>query len=444
MINQENAIEVRNVKKYFKVYYDRGTTLKDKIVSRGRNRYEKREVLKGISFEVKKGEAIGLIGKNGCGKSTTLKLLTKIIYPNEGTVEMAGRVSSLLELGAGFHPDMSGRENIYMNAAVFGLNRKEIDRRVDEIIKFSELEDFIDNPIRTYSSGMYMRLAFSVAINVDADILLIDEILAVGDISFQKKCFEKLKEIKMNGTTIVIVSHSLDQIEKICDRSIWIENGMVREVGKPREVHEQYLYEMEQKRLRKFQEEVYAGITHENNQENVQNGEIPIKSREESQSLMIAEKMKCLRHNLLKENNAIRKGNQKVYFTEMYITDANGEEKLFFETGENINVYLKYCTTQQELMGTICFLIYRDDGVYCYGTNSFIEYREVMILSRISNLKITVNELPLLPGKYYFTLAIHDENAEEYDHFEKAAVFQVLSTKGEQGIVKIETEWNAE
>lgn len=186
MRSSENVIEVTDVKKYFKVYYDRGITLKDRILSRGRSRYEKREVLKGISFSVKKGEAVGLIGKNGCGKSTTLKLLSKIIYPNEGSVELQGRVSSLLELGAGFHPDMSGKENIYMNAAVFGLTRKEIDARIDTIIKFSELEEFIDNPVRTYSSGMYMRLAFSVAINVDADILLIDEILAVGDISFQK------------------------------------------------------------------------------------------------------------------------------------------------------------------------------------------------------------------------------------------------------------------
>ena len=245
MNNPENSIEVRNIKKYFKVYYDKGKTLKDRLSARIRSRYEKREVLKGISFEVKKGEAIGLIGKNGCGKSTTLKLLTKIIYPNEGSVELNGRVSSLLELGAGFHPDMSGKENIYMNAAVFGLSKKEIDKRVDDIIRFSELKDFIDNPIRTYSSGMYMRLAFSVAINVDADILLIDEILAVGDISFQKKCFEKLKEIKMTGTTIVIVSHSLEQISEICDRTIWIENGMVREDGKSKDVHEHYLHYME-------------------------------------------------------------------------------------------------------------------------------------------------------------------------------------------------------
>ena len=196
--------------------------------------------MRGISFDVKKGEAIGLIGHNGCGKSTTLKLLTRIIYPDSGTIEIKGRVSSLIELGAGFHPDMSGRENIYINASIFGLSKKEIDSRVDEIIRFSEMEEFIDNPVRTYSSGMYMRLAFAVAINVDAEVLLIDEILAVGDLAFQKKCFRKLKEIKANGTTIVIVSHALGQIEEICEKSYWIDEGLIRMSGKPEDVHAAY------------------------------------------------------------------------------------------------------------------------------------------------------------------------------------------------------------
>lgn len=237
----ENAIEVRNLTKKFKVFYDKGNQLKEKILFHNRNHYENRWVLNGISFNVRHGEAVGLIGHNGCGKSTTLKLLTKIIYPDSGTIEMRGRVSSLIELGAGFHPDMSGRENIYTNASIFGLSKKEIDERVEKIIEFSELEEFIDNPVRTYSSGMYMRLAFSVAINVDADILLIDEILGVGDAHFQEKCFEKLQSIKKNGTTIVIVSHSLGQIEEICDRSIWIDNGKIKMEGNPAEVNAKYL-----------------------------------------------------------------------------------------------------------------------------------------------------------------------------------------------------------
>jgi len=254
-MNSENAIEVKNVKKRFKVYLDKGNSMKEKILFRSRNRYEDRWVLKGVSFDVKKGEAIGLIGKNGCGKSTTLKMLTRIMYPTEGTIELTGRVSSLIELGAGFHPDMSGRENIFTNASIFGLNHAEIERRLDDIIKFSELEEFIDNPVRTYSSGMYMRLAFAVAINVDADILLIDEILAVGDVSFQAKCFEKLKDIKRKGTTIVIVSHVTQQIKNICDRAIWIDEGVIREEGMPGVVTEHYLETMEERRMERVEEE---------------------------------------------------------------------------------------------------------------------------------------------------------------------------------------------
>ena len=254
-MNKENAIEVNNITKSFKVYYDKGSELKEKMLFWKRNKYEMRQVLKGISFNVKKGEAIGLVGKNGCGKSTTLKMLTKIMYPNSGTIEMCGRVSSLIELGAGFHPDMSGRENIYTNASIFGLDKKEIDRRLDDIIAFSELEEFIDNPVRTYSSGMYMRLAFSVAINVDADILLIDEILGVGDANFQAKCFNKLREIKAQGTTIVIVSHSLGQIEQICERSIWIKDGLIEMEGKPQEVHLQYLNYMNEERISQQEKE---------------------------------------------------------------------------------------------------------------------------------------------------------------------------------------------
>ena len=473
MVHSENAIEVTDVKKYFKVYYDRGVTLKDRLLSHGRNRYEKRQVLDGISFSVKKGEAIGLIGKNGCGKSTTLKLQTRIIYPNEGRIELNGRVSSLLELGAGFHPDMSGRENIYMNAAVFGLNKREIDNRLNDIIHFSELEEFIDNPIRTYSSGMYMRLAFSVAINVDADILLIDEILAVGDINYQKKCFEKLKEIKMNGSTIVIVSHSLDQIEKICDRTIWIADGKIHEEGRPRDVHIHYLYSMEQTRLEQFQEEHYqdleldaseetakgpnptekgssepasptenSGTTSEANAAPEENTDEPPKEHIPS----IAEKIKPLKHNFLSGSNKkrLRSGDGKIYFTEMYITDTNNEEKLFFETGSDIHVYLRYKTAVKDARGTLCLLIYRDDGVYCFGSNTFLEKLEVMELAQTQYLEIDLLRIPLLPGKYTMTIAIHDEQAINNDIVENIAAFQTFSTKGDLGVTRISSEWRLE
>lgn len=237
----EYSIEVENVYKHYRIYKDKGSQLKEKLLFWSRNKYTENNVLKGISLKVKKGEAVGFVGHNGCGKSTLLKLLSRISYPDKGIITTRGRISGLIELGAGFHPDMTGRENIYTNASIYGLCKKEIDRRLDRIIEFSGLGEFIDAPVRTYSSGMYMRLGFSVAINVDADILLIDEILAVGDGEFQAKCLNALKEIKSRGTTIVIVSHSLNQIEEICEKSYWIQNGEICMEGEPREVHKAYL-----------------------------------------------------------------------------------------------------------------------------------------------------------------------------------------------------------
>ena len=192
-------------------------------------------------MDIKKGDTVALIGTNGSGKSTLFKLMTKIIYPTSGQIQTCGKLTSLLELGAGFHPDFTGRENIYFNASIFGLTRKEIEARMDDIINFSELGNFIDEPIRTYSSGMYMRLAFSIAINVDADILLIDEILAVGDQHFQDKCYAKLEELRDSDKTIVIVSHSLSVVKKLCTRAIWIYKGTFKLDGDPTYVIDEYL-----------------------------------------------------------------------------------------------------------------------------------------------------------------------------------------------------------
>lgn len=241
--DKENAIEIKHVTKSFKIYYDKASTLKEHLLFWKRNESELYTALKDINLDIKKGETVGLIGVNGSGKSTLLKLMTKIIYPTKGEIITHGKLTSLLELGAGFHQDFTGRENIYFNAAIFGLTRQEINKRLDEIIEFSELGEFIDNPVRTYSSGMYMRLAFSIAINVDAEILLIDEILAVGDQHFQEKCFNKLQELKESDKTIVIVSHSLDQIENLCTRAIWINNGLVEMDDTPSKVIPEYLKE---------------------------------------------------------------------------------------------------------------------------------------------------------------------------------------------------------
>lgn len=239
--NTKNAIVVKDVYKKFKLVYDKPFTLKERLIFWKNTKVGYHEVLKGIDINIKKGETVALIGVNGSGKSTLLKLMTKIIYPTTGTIKTYGKLTSLLELGAGFHQDFTGRENIYFNASIFGLTAAEIDNRVQDIIDFSELGEFIEAPVRTYSSGMYMRLAFSVAINVDAEILLIDEILAVGDQHFQDKCYKKLQELKESGKTIVIVSHNTGAIQKLCDRAIWLYEGEIREDGPSKEVIKKYL-----------------------------------------------------------------------------------------------------------------------------------------------------------------------------------------------------------
>ena len=257
-MNENNAIEVRNMTKFFKAENGSSHTMKEFLLSAAaRKKPARHMVLENINLDIKKGETVALIGTNGSGKSTLLKLMTKIIYPNAGTVETNGKLTSLLELGAGFHIEFTGRENIYFNASVFGLTRKEIDKRVQQIIDFSELGEYIDAPVRTYSSGMFMRLAFAVAINVDADILLIDEILAVGDQHFQNKCYEKLRELKASGKTIVIVTHSLDIVNQLCNRAIWLYKGHFELDGEPGPVIEKYLNQVEidhQNELKKKQE----------------------------------------------------------------------------------------------------------------------------------------------------------------------------------------------
>ncbi len=243
-MEDKTVIRVKGVCKSFNTHR-KATTLKEFLVYHDKkDKSNARQVLKDINFEVKKGEVLGIIGRNGSGKSTTLKLLSRILRPNEGTIEIDGKVACLIELGAGFHPDMTGRENIYINASFFGISEKEVEKRMDEIIEFSEIGDFIDERIRNYSSGMYLRLAFSVAINVDADVLLIDEILAVGDIQFQQKCFNRLKKFQNDGGTIVLVTHSTEQAKEFCDNVLWIDNGIMREYGPAEPVCDKYRQEM--------------------------------------------------------------------------------------------------------------------------------------------------------------------------------------------------------
>lgn len=456
----ENAIEVKDVAKSFKVFVDKGNTIKERTLFRNRRKFDYRQVLKGISFEVKKGEAIGLIGHNGCGKSTTLKLLTKIIYPDTGSIEIKGRVSSLIELGAGFHPDLSGRENIYINASIFGLGKKEIDSRLDDIIAFSELEEFIDNPVRTYSSGMYMRLAFSVAINVDADVLLIDEILAVGDANFQAKCFNKLREIKAKGTTIVIVSHSLGQIEQICERSIWIHEGLIKEEGTPREVHPIYLDFMGQKRQEIAEREAQRRAEREEQKaqeeqavqesQNVQEEQLPRETQnvqeEQGQPLADAQEQEAEQEvpevaESASQESPKRWGNGKARITRIELLDKDGKNRTVFETGADIKVKLHYKILKKVEDAAIGIGIFRSDGIQCYGTNTRLDKLPYYDLENSGVAELYLKNVMLMPGVYTLDFAIVSEIGIPVDYFREAVRIEFYSKLEDVGLVRVEHEW---
>lgn len=462
MDTTEIVIDVKDVKKQFKSYRDKASSIKERFVNPTRGRHENVMVLRGISFQIRRGEAVGIIGNNGCGKSTTLKLLTRILYPTEGTVHIKGRISSLIELGAGFHPDMTGRENIYTNASIFGLTRKEVEKRLNDIVRFSELEEFIDQPVRTYSSGMYMRLAFAVAINVDADVLLIDEILAVGDAAFQKKCFEKLKEIKASGTTIVIVSHSMDQMYKICDRLIWIEEGLIKEEGVPRLIGEEYLAAMEGRRLdrielenRQRKEELDRQIQaeqerlrQEREKAEGEQKERESKAQEEIQRMeQLAELERRQREMEINESlkdvcpfyrsGARRQTEYTLSYTHVTVCDKDGNETNRWSTGDSYEIRLKYKAVGSFENIRLVIGLTREDGTYCYG--SYIDVPGTLPSQGMAVFRF-VNSL--LKGKYVLDLWIEDFDLTTYDSIYSLMAIEVDTVPYiERGILTMEHQW---
>lgn len=446
----ENAIEVRDVRKNFKVYYDKGHMLRERVISFYRNKYEKREVLKGISFDIAKGETVGLIGKNGCGKSTTLKLLTKILRPNGGSIDIQGRVCSLIELGAGFHPDMSGRENIYINASIFGIKAKEVDRRLKDIIRFSELEDYIDNPVRTYSSGMYMRLAFSVAINVDADILLIDEILAVGDSAFQTKCFNKLKSLKDAGTTIVIVSHSLGQIEKLCDRVIWLENGVIKKEGPARQICREYLDSMEMARLERAEQEYRMQLEEEKRKEQEtakQKEEEKRLSEEAAKELQKREEEKrrnasCRQISSQCGPDARREGTGEIHFTSVRMLDGKRRETLLYKTGDALLIEMQYESKLIDEDINFIIGITRNDWVYCYGATVKQSTGNYVKSQSQGKILFQISELELMEGTYFLDVRIRNKEEHVYDNIYSLIEFKIKTPNPKDfGILSMSHTW---
>lgn len=419
----ETIIKVENVSKKFKLYYDRPITLKERVVRGSKGAYKEFCALSNVSFEVYRGSTVGLVGQNGCGKSTLLKIINRTMFPEDGKVMVKGKVASLIELGAGFHPELSGRENIYTNATIFGITREEIENRIPEIIKFSELEEFIDNPIRTYSSGMYARLAFSVAINVDADILLVDEILGVGDINFQAKCANKIYEMRKNGTTILLVTHDMGTIDRLCDYAIWLDHGNKMAEGEPKKIQNQYLAFMAEKQGKSIKDK-------EETEEIIESSALEETDEQDE------EKKMC---STMGEHY----GNRKLLFTGCKLLNNRGTDKRSFQTGEDVmlQVHYKCQTDPKSLNPNIGIEVRNSHGELVYGTNTTREGYKNLAVESSGMIEVLFRNLQLVSGDYYIGIAVTDESeAVRYDYYPDIVRFKVYSAINDIGMVRLDHE----
>jgi ABC-type polysaccharide/polyol phosphate transport system ATPase subunit len=409
------AISLHDVSKSFKKLLLRGdhTTLKTWLLKPlsllAKSHGERIEVFAHLDLEIPRGISLGVIGRNGSGKSTLLKLLAGIYKPDTGTIRMTGRVASLIELGAGFHPEFTGRENVYINGAVLGLTRREIEERFDRIVRFAELESFIDAPVRTYSSGMYVRLGFSVAVNVDPDILLVDEVLAVGDESFSHKCLDQMIAFKKAGKTIVLVTHDLPTVERFCERAVWLDSGCLRAQGPPRQVVDAYRQEVARREEARFLEEQRAG-----------DGACPAPA------------------GFLSPN---RWGNGDLEITGVRILDDRGQERHVFQDGENILVEMEYAVHHPTRDVVFGVGVFNGDGVCCYGTNTELDRVPLPDLRDRGRIGFKLQGPPLIEGTYFLDVAVHARDGHAYDYQSRCYSFAVRSALKDSGICRLPHHW---
>jgi len=405
------AVEVRDVYKFYKKYADRHKflTIKSALVNKtlfGELQVSERfEALRGVSFEVKSGQTLGIIGENGSGKSTMLKILAGISKPTAGEVVTRGRISALIELGAGFHPEISGRENIFINGIILGLTRKQIQEKYDEIVRFAELEEFIDNPVKSYSSGMFMRLGFSIAINVNPEILLIDEVLAVGDASFVPKCLDKINEFRRHGKTIIFVSHDLATIERICDDVIWIKKGKIEMRGYPKRVTDAYLEYVGKK------DEVKTLAQHG-----------------EEEKLSGREKEK-------------RWGSREIEISNVRMFDGNDKEKYIFRADEPLAIQFDVDARAAEDDFVFGIGVYNGDGINCYGSNTLLENYAARRIQGKGRVRLMVPALGLVNGTYFLDVAVHKRDGYPFDYHHFQYTFRVTSSHRDVGIARIPHSW---
>ncbi len=390
------AIEIRNVSKLFQYNDDQPKTVLESAISLFSRRQPPKPLwaLQDVDFVVEPGQSVGLIGRNGSGKSTLLKMITGIIRPSQGAIVVRGRVSALLELGAGFHPDLTGRENIYLNGSVLGLTKRQVEARLHEIVTFSELGDFIDMPVKHYSSGMYMRLGFSVAVHVQPDILIVDEILAVGDYAFQTKCLNRIRELQRGGVTIVFVSHHIQTVRQICSHLVWLELGKVESIGLAADVADQYMAQQ-----RGSQANVIGGS---------------------------------------------RWGSGEVEIVSVRFLNENGKESKDFFTGAKIQIEIDYVAHQPIQNPEFGLAFFTSDGTLAAGPNNRQTGNELGEIAGKGTIIYQIDSLPFLKGEYLVSAAIHDSTLPRaFDYHEKGYSFSVEKSGMEEdgGIVQLPASW---
>jgi ABC-2 type transport system ATP-binding protein len=389
------VVRVSHLSKRFRLFHERNQSLKQSLLNMRRSKYEDFWALRNITFDVMKGETFGIVGHNGSGKSTLLKCLTKILEPDEGTVSVDGSISALLELGAGFHPELSGRENVFLNAAILGVSRKHVNERFDDIVEFSGLEQFIDTPVKNYSSGMFVRLGFAVAVNVDPDVLIIDEVLAVGDADFQAKCGDKIADFRDRGKTIVLVTHGMSDVVRLCGRAAWIDHGDLRMIGPPHEITSAYMQ-----------------TTHQ------------------GRSVQVVEGM--------------RWGTGDVQIASVEILGGDGQPVDFARSGEPHAIRLNLTAAEPVLAPEVVISIFDQNATLVSEVST--RTRDVFIDRVHGERSVTfeLDALPLTEGTYEMSCSVVDESGQrEYDVRSRFVRFDVLKgDTDDKGLVTLGGSWN--
>ena len=434
-----NAIELTNASKVYQRFGHRRqfATLKSALLSRSLvrdlNPTETFAAVKNVSVSVPRGQTLGVIGRNGSGKSTLLKLVAGITKPTTGTVKVSGRISALIELGAGFHPEISGRENVFINGIMLGLTKREITRKFDEIVEFAELEEFIDAPVKNYSSGMYMRLGFAVAIHVDPDVLLVDEVLAVGDEGFTHKCLDKFSEFKRRGKTILLVTHSLGLVEKFCDEALWMDSGRTKLQGDPKRVVGAYITDVEKSEEQhlaaadaKAREAASVGISPDEPASAVL-PDTPVETAEAPADMFRATEG--------------RWGSREIEITDVQLLDAQGAAGHVFHSGEAMTVSIQLRAPLAMDDFVVGIGIFNAEGVCCYGTNTSIEQYTSVSIKGDATVRFAIPALDLVEGTYKLDVAIHKFDGYPFDYHRLLYTFRVKSRTKDVGIYRPAHEW---